>query len=183
MAHIAFLVDNHFEQVELTGPWDQLRAKGHRTTLIATQQKELQGLNHVDMGDRFHADLLLSEASVADFDALVLPGGTVNSDAVRANPEVLAFVKKFATLPKPIAAICHAPWVLVSSGLARGKTLTAYHTIKDDLQNAGAIYTDQAVCIDHYLITSRCPDDIDAFSAAIDDMLTGAAPVDDSILN
>lgn len=177
MAHIAFLVDNYFEQVELTGPRERLQAQGHTTALISTQHRTLQGLNHVDMADQFQADLMLSDADEKDFDALVLPGGTVNSDALRMNPDAQAFVKRFADAPKPIAAICHAPWLLISSGLARGRTLTAYHTLKDDLQNAGAIYLDQAVCIDHYLITSRCPDDIAAFAEAIHHMLTDAALV------
>jgi protease I len=175
MANIAFLVDNDFEQVELTGPRRRLEAKGHRTTLISTGETIVQGLNHIQQGDQFDVDLMLKDANVADFDALVLPGGTVNADALRVNEDAQALVRAFVRHHKPIAAICHAPWLLISSDVVRGHTLTAYHTLKDDLQNAGAEYVDQAVCVDHLLITSRGPDDIPAFAEAIDDLLVGAS--------
>jgi protease I len=179
MANIAFLVDNFFEQVEMTEPRQRLEDLGHQVTLISTGEKTVQGLNHVDLGDTFDVDLMLKNASAADFDALVLPGGTVNADNLRVVEEAQAFVRAFAERNKPLAAICHAPWVLVSSRLARGRTLTGYHTIKDDLINAGADYLDQKVCIDNNLITSRCPDDIPAFVAAIHEALAGTAHIHD----
>lgn len=175
MANIAFLVDNFFEQVEMTEPRQRLEDLGHQVTLISTGEKQVQGLNHVDTGDTFDVDLLLKDASAADFDALVLPGGAVNADTLRVNEAAQDFVRAFATNNKPLAAICHAPWVLISSLLARGRTLTAYHTIKDDLINAGADYLDQKVCIDNTFITSRCPDDIKAFVDAIHESLAGTA--------
>jgi protease I len=175
MANIAFLVDNFFEQVEMTDPRQRLEDLGHQITLISTGKKHVQGLNHVSMGDTFEVDLLLKNASAKDFDALVLPGGAVNADNLRVIEDAQAFVRAFAQDNKPLAAICHAPWVLISSQLARGRTLTAYHTIKDDLINAGADYLDQKVCIDNTFITSRCPDDIAAFVDAIHESLAGTA--------
>lgn len=182
MARIAFLVANDFEQVELTGPRQRLEAKGHQITLISTGEMIVQGLNHVEKGDHFDVDLTLNDAKSEDFDALVLPGGTVNADALRVNTQAQTFVRDFVRHHKPVAAICHAPWLLISSGVVLGRTLTAYHTLKDDIQNAGAEYVDQAVCVDQNLITSRCPDDIAAFAEAIDDMLAGTSHLDPSIL-
>lgn len=172
MAHIAFLLDTDFEQIEYTQPKDLLEAKGHQTTLITTQpNKQVQGLNHSDKGDTFTADLLIHEAKVADFDAIVLPGGTVNADALRFNPDAQAMVKAFNDAGKPVAAICHTPWIFVDTKLARGKRLTAYKTVAIDLQNAGATYEDKSVVVDGNFITSREPKDIPDFATAIDEAL------------
>lgn len=172
MAKIAFLLDTDFEQVEYTQPNDSLKQKGHSTTLITTQkQKQVQGLNHTDKADTFTADLLIGEAKAEDYDALVLPGGTVNADALRFNTDAQAFVKAFNEAGKPIAAICHAPWVLVDTEIAKGKTLTGYETTAIDLKNAGATYQDKSVVVDGNLITSRKPDDIPDFVEAIDKAL------------
>lgn len=173
MARIAFLVDNDFEQVELTGTRQRLMAQGHDTVLISTEHTTVQGWNHHDKADLFEVDQMLKDTHAHDFDALVLAGGVLNSDSLRSNPQAQQLVRDFCKAEKPIAAICHAAWLLISSGVVRGRTLTAYHTLKDDLENAGARYLDQAVCVDHQLITSRCPDDIAAFSAAIHDALEG----------
>ncbi len=169
MPKIAFLLDTDFEQVEYTQPNDLLKQKGHTTTLITSQsQKQVRGLNHTDPADSFTADLLLSDANPADYDAIVLPGGTANADALRFNTDAQAFVKAFAAAGKPIAAICHAPWVLVDSGLAKGKTLTGYKTIAIDLKNAGATFEDKSVVVDGNFITSRQPEDIPDFVTAIE---------------
>lgn len=169
MANIAFLLDTDFEQVEYTQPNDSLKQKGHTTTLITTQQqKQVRGLNHTDPADNFTADLLIGEAKADDYDALVLPGGTANADALRFNKDAQAFINAFYQAKKPIAGICHAPWAFVDTGIAKGKTLTGYKTIAIDLQNAGATYQDKSVVVDGNLITSRQPDDIPDFVEAID---------------
>lgn len=172
MAKIAFLLDTDFEQVEYTQPNDSLKQKGHTTTLITTQkQKQVRGLNHTDPADNFTADLLIGEAKAEEFDALVMPGGTANADALRFNTDAQAFVKAFYDAGKPVAAICHAPWVFVDTQIAQGKKLTGYKTIAIDLKNAGATFEDKSVVVDGNLITSRQPDDIPDFVEAIDNAL------------
>ena len=172
MAKIAFLLDTDFEQVEYTKPKQLLEAKGHQTTLITTQpQKQVRGLNHTDPADSFTADLLIGEANAADYDAIVLPGGGANADALRGNTDAQNMVKAFLNSDKPVAAICHAPWIFVDSQLANGKKLTAYKTIAIDLKNAGASFEDKSVVVDGNLITSRQPDDINDFVEAIDKAL------------
>jgi len=173
MAKIACLVDDLFEQVEMTEPKRLLEAKGHQVVLIGASKSTVQGLHHDKKGSTFNVDMLLKDIHAYDFDALMLPGGTLNADSLRVNEQAQALVQAFYAMHKPIAAICHAPWVLISSHVVRGRTLTAYHTLKDDLQNAGADYVDQQVCIDNTLITSRCPDDIPAFADAINEALNG----------
>lgn len=168
MANIAFLLDTDFEQVEYTKPKQLLEAKGHQTTLITTQeQKQVRGLNHTDPADTFTADLLIGEANATDFDALVLPGGGANADALRFNKDAQAMVEAFYKAGKPVAAICHAPWIFVDTNIAQGKKLTAYKTIACDLKNAGAQFADTSVVVDGNLITSRQPEDIEDFVDAI----------------
>lgn len=170
MAKIAFLVHNYFEQVELTEPREILEQHGHTTVLIAAEDKTVQGMQgDVNKQDQFDADLLLKEAKVSDYDALVLPGGTVNADKLRINPAAQQLVKDFLQADRLVAAICHAPWLLISSGVVKGKTITAYESLKDDVNNAGATYQDEAVVRDGDIITSRKPDDIPAFAQAIDE--------------
>lgn len=172
MTKLAFLVDNYFEQVELTETREILEEYGHQTVLIATEQLNLQGMQgDVNKKDHFRADLLLKDAKAADYDALILPGGTVNADRLRVNKQAQAFVKDFLAADLLVAAICHAPWLLISSEVVKGKKLTAYRSLKDDLINAGANYHDEPVVYDTNLITSRKPDDISAFAQAIDEFL------------
>lgn len=172
MAKIAFLLDTDFEQVEYTKPKALLEQKGHETTLITTQkQKQVQGLNHTDKADKFTADLLIGEAKADDYDSIVLPGGTVNADALRFNTDAQKLVKAFFDAGKPVAAICHAPWILVDTGIAKGKTLTGYKTTAIDLKNVGANFEDKSVVVDANLITSRQPEDIPDFVEAIDKAL------------
>lgn len=172
MTKLAFLVDNYFEQVELTETRDTLEEYGHQTVLIGTTQLNLQGMeSDVNKKDHFRADLLLKDAKASDYDALILPGGTVNADKLRVNPQAQQLVKDFLAADKLVAAICHAPWLLISSNVVKGKNITGYHSLKDDLNNAGAQYQDEPVVHDSNLITSRKPDDISAFAQAIDEYL------------
>lgn len=171
---VAILVHNYFEQAEFEGPLQGLRdAAGEIQVISASGKKELQGLNHVEKGDKFTADALLDEASADDYDALVLPGGAINADALRMEEKARDWARQFMTAGKPVAAICHAPWLLVSAGLASGRHLTSYFTIQDDMRNAGADWTDKEVVVDGNLITSRQPDDVPAFTEAVIRQLAG----------
>ena len=172
MKKIAFLLDTDFEQTEYEDVNNQLKAKGYKTTLITTSDdKKVQGMQHSDKGDTFTADLFAKDAQAADYDAIVLPGGTINADALRGKSEAQRLIKAFNEAGKPIAAICHAPWAFINSGMAKGKTLTAYASLQTDLENAGATFVDKAVQQDGNLITSRTPDDIPQFVEAIDKAL------------
>ncbi|AMN48555.1 type 1 glutamine amidotransferase domain-containing protein [Psychrobacter sp. P2G3] len=174
MKTIAFLLHNNFEQAEYEDVNNQLKEKGYKTVLITTnKEKEVQGMNEdVNKGDTFTADIFAKDAKVADYDALVLPGGTVNADTIRGNKEAHDIVNAVNDADKPLAVICHAPWVLINTGIAKGKTLTAYHSLQTDLENAGATFVDKIVQVDGNLITSRNPDDINNFVEAIDKALS-----------
>ena len=169
---IAFLVANSgVEQVELTTPWQQLRDAGASTVLIAPEKDTVQAMNNdVEPGDTFTPDLAVADASVADYAGLVLPGGTTNPDQLRMEPDAVALVKAFAAAGKPIAAICHGPWMLVEADVLRGKNLTSYPSVRTDVQNAGGTWHDQesVTCTDGgwTLVTSRDPDDLPAFGEA-----------------
>lgn len=164
---IAMIVHDYFEQAEMEDVRILLQQAGHEVDLIAPERDEVRGLHHVEMGDTFDVDVALSEAEPEDYDAVVLPGGTINADQLRIVPDALNFVESMYNSDKVVAAICHAPWVLVSLGIVEGKTITSYPTLKDDIQNAGGVWINQDVASDGHLITSRNPDDIPAFSHAI----------------
>jgi protease I len=164
---VAIVVDDFFEQAEFTGPRDALTEAGAEVTVISTGGEEVHGLNHVDPGDTFESDMSTAEADPDDYDALVLPGGAVNADNLRMDGDVQEWVRSYLSAGKPVAVICHAPWVLVSAGVAEGMKLTSWPTIQDDLKNAGANWVDAEVVVDGNLITSRKPDDIPAFNEAI----------------
>ncbi|HVX47880.1 MAG TPA: type 1 glutamine amidotransferase domain-containing protein [Candidatus Saccharimonadales bacterium] len=170
---VAVLVDNYFEQAEFTGPIDALKEAGATVEVIAAEPEDgkVQGLNHIDKGDQFPIDKTLDETDIEDYDALVLPGGAVNADHLRMQDKAREWVRQVAEAGKPLAVICHAPWVLASAGLARGRKLTSYFTIQDDMRNAGADWVDEEVVIDGNIITSRNPDDIPAFNQALVKML------------
>lgn len=174
MKTIAFLLHNNFEQAEYEDVNNQLKNKGYKTILITTNKdKEVQGMNQdVNKGDTFIADIFAKDAKVADYDALVVPGGTVNADTIRDNKEAHDIINAINDAKKPLAVICHAPWILINTGIAKGKTLTAYNTLQTDLENAGANFVDKTVQIDGNLITSRNPDDIKNFVDAIDKALS-----------
>lgn len=174
MKMIAFLLHNNFEQAEYEEVNNKLKEKGYSTVLITTDKnKEVQGMNQdVNKGDTFMADLFAKEANPSDYDALVLPGGTVNADTIRGNEEAHSIINAINNDNKTLAVICHAPWTLINTGIAKGKTLTAYHSLQTDLENAGANFVDKSVQVDGNLITSRNPDDIDNFVDAIDKALS-----------
>ena len=169
---IAFLVANEgIEQVELTAPWQAVKDAGGEPVLLAPEAGSAQAFNHLEQGDAFDVDVVVGAGEVGDYAGLVLPGGVANPDNLRTHDEAVAFVKGFAAAGKPIAAICHAPWTLIEAGLTRGKTLTSWPSLRTDLQNSGATWTDEEVfrcdCEGFVLITSRNPDDLPAFNAAL----------------
>jgi protease I len=164
---VAILVMDGFEQIEMTSPREALEEAGAVTVLISSNPENVQGFNHFDKADSFKVDMNLKNANPDDFDALLLPGGANNADALRVVPEAKEFVKKIVAENKPIAVICHGPWLLVSAGLVKGKTITSYHTIQDDIRNAGANWVDQEVVHDGNWVSSRSPKDLPAFNKAM----------------
>jgi protease I len=171
--HVAILVHNYFEQAEFEEPLTTLKNAGAEVTVISADKKDLQGLNHVDKGDTFTADLLLDQATPEDYDALVLPGGAINADNLRMVPAAREWVTNFLDAERPLAVICHAPWVLVSADVVEGRRLTSFYTIQDDIANAGGEWVDLPVVVDGSLITSRKPDDLVQFTDAILKALSG----------
>ena len=161
---VAILAADGFEQVELTRPRAALDDAGAETTVVSLKSGSIQGMNHADKGETVAVDQTLGEAKPDDFDALRIPGGLMNPDSLRSSEEALEFVRHFFREGKPVAAICHAPWVLIDAGIIRGRTVTSWPAIKSDIQNAGAHWVDQEVVVDNGLVTSRKPDDIPAFN-------------------
>lgn len=168
---ICILATHGFEQSELIQPRDDLQGAGAKVTIVSPESGEIRGWKGDDWGQSVAVDAPLDGAKAEDYDALVLPGGQINPDLLRANETAMALIKEFARARKPIAAVCHAPWLLIEAGLVRGRTLTCYTSIRTDLKNAGANYVDQEVVIDGNLITSRNPDDLPAFGKAIAEMV------------
>jgi protease I len=161
---VAILATDGVEQVELSEPRKALDAAGAKTTLVSVKEGEIKGWNHTEWGQKFHVDLPLTNARPGDFDALMLPGGVINPDHLRMEPKAVAFVKAFLDSGKPVAAICHGPWMVLEAGGARGKRMTSWPSLKTDLKNAGAEWVDEQVVADGKLVTSRKPDDIPAFN-------------------
>jgi protease I len=161
---IAILVTDDFEQVELTEPKRALDVSGAVTTIIAPHSGQVQGMNHDEKADRFNVDLTLDEADPDDYDAVLLPGGVINADALRMEPKAQQFIRQIDAADKPIAVICHGSWLLVSAGLATGRVLTSYHTLQDDIRNAGGRWVDLALVHDQNWVSSRFPDDIPLFN-------------------
>lgn len=161
---IAILAADGFEQAELEEPKKALDKAGATTSIVSPESGEIQGMKHADKGDKFHVDVDLEDADPADYDGLMIPGGMMNPDELRANPTALNFVRHFFEKGKPVAAICHAPWVLIDAGVAKGRTLTSWPAIQTDVRNAGATWVDKEVVVDNGLVTSRKPDDIPAFN-------------------
>ena len=168
---VAFLATDMVEQVELTKPWDAVERAGGSPELISLEDGEIQGFNHYDKGDRFQVDRTVAEASVDDYDALVIPGGVGNPDTMRDDDDAVRFVREFMESGKPMAVICHGPWMLAEADVARGRKLTSFSSIQTDLKNAGAEWVDEEVVVDGTLITSRDPDDLPAFVGALEDAL------------
>jgi protease I len=164
---VAILVSTDFEQAEMTEPRKALQQAGATTQIISVKPGQITGMNHDVKADSFNVDLTLDQAKPEDFDAVLLPGGALNADFLRVEPKAQEFVKKFDQAGKPVAFICHAPWLLVSSGLVKGRTLTSYHTIQDDIRNAGGTWQDREVVRDRNWVSSRDPKDIPAFNKAM----------------
>ena len=164
---IAILATDGFEQSELTGPRDGLKAAGFDVQVVSPKAGEIKGWKHKEWGDAVPVDVELSKANAADFDALVLPGGQMNPDSLRMQPAAVDFVRAFANDGKTVAAICHGPWLLVESGVAKDREVTSWPSVKTDLVNAGATWKDAPVVVDGNIITSRKPDDIPAFTEAV----------------
>jgi protease I len=165
---VAFLMANEgVEQVELTEPLKAVRAAGAETEIVAPEAGEVQAFNHLDKGDTFPVDESLGEADPSHFDALVLPGGVANPDELRTEEEALRFVRHFFEAGKPVGVICHGPWTLLEAGVLQGRTLTSWPSLKTDLRNAGAEWVDEEVHVDQGLVSSRKPDDLEAFNAKI----------------
>jgi protease I len=170
---VAILAADGVERVEVEQPRDALRQVGAETDLLSLHDGEIQARNHdLEAAGTFPVEGLVANASVEDYDALLLPGGTVNPDKLRLDKAAVAFVRDFVDSGKPVAAICHGPWTLVEAGVVTGRTLTSYASIRTDLRNAGADVVDQEVATDGNLITSRSPDDLPAFCAAVVETLT-----------
>ena len=166
-ARILILSDNGFEQSELFEPLDQLQAKGATVEVATPDGDAIEGWDEDDWGDSVDADLAIGDVVIDNYDALVLPGGQMNPDLLRINAGALAVIRGFADAGKPIAAICHAPWLLIETGLIKGRRATSYASIKTDMINAGADWVDDAAVTDGLFVTSRNPGDLDAFVEAI----------------
>ena len=161
---VAILAAEGFEQAELTEPKKALEEAGAETRVVSPARGEVQGWKHFDKAERIKFDVPLDQADAADYDALLLPGGVANPDQLRTLPKAVQFVRAFFETGKPVAAICHGPWTLIEAGVVRGRTLTSWPSLKTDLTNAGAMWVDREVCVDHGLVSSRKPDDIPAFN-------------------
>jgi protease I len=161
---VAILVSDGFEQVEMTEPRKALDAAGAQTQIVSPLDGSVRGWKHLDPADAFEVDVPLQGAAAGDFDALLLPGGVVNPDALRINEKAVAFVRDFVAAGKPIAAICHGPWTLINAGGVEGRKMTSWPSLRVDLKNAGADWADKEVIVDDELVTSRKPDDIPAFN-------------------
>jgi protease I len=173
--NVAILVATEgIEQVELTEPRQALEQAGATVHLIAPEAGEAQAFNHLDKADTFTVDRTVSEADAGDYDGLVLPGGVANPDFLRTDEDAVAFVRGFFEQAKPVAAICHAPWTLIEAGVVEGRTLTSWPSLQTDLRNAGATWVDEEVVVDQGLVTSRNPDDLEAFCAkAVEELCEG----------
>ncbi|MDR6215577.1 type 1 glutamine amidotransferase domain-containing protein [Paracidovorax wautersii] len=170
---VAILVTDGFEQVELTGPRDALKAAGITTRIVAPKAGQVQGFRHDAKGDALPVDLTLKDARPDDFDAVLLPGGVINSDALRTDADAQAFVQAIDRAGKPVAVICHGAWLLIDAGLVKGKTLTSWPSLATDLRNAGAEWVDQEVQVQGRWVSSRKPDDLPAFQKALLQQLQG----------
>ncbi|MEU6647147.1 type 1 glutamine amidotransferase domain-containing protein [Saccharomonospora sp. NPDC046836] len=151
------------EQVELTEPWKAVQAAGGKPELISTRAGRIQAFNHLDKADTFPVDKVVTEASVDDYDGLVLPGGVANPDQLRTNPNVVRFVGDFFAKRKPVAVICHGSWTLIEADVVRGRRITSWPSLQTDLRNAGAEWVDREVVVDQGLVSSRKPADLPAF--------------------
>jgi protease I len=165
---IAFLVATEgIEQVELTEPWNAVEEAGGTPKLLSVESGKVQAFHHLDKGDTFAVDAVVADADPTSYDGLVLPGGVANPDALRTDEDAVTFVREFVEADRPVAAICHAPWTLAEADVVRGRRLTSWPSLQTDLRNAGAEWVDEEVHVDQGLVSSRKPDDLEAFNAKI----------------
>jgi protease I len=164
---IAILIEDGFEQVEMVEPRKALDQAGAQTSIVSPRNGRVRAWNFTEWGDSFPVDVALNRARPQDFDALLLPGGVMNPDTLRMEPNAVAFAKAFFDAGKPVAVICHGPWTVIETGAARGRRIASWPSLKTDLRNAGAEWVDQEVVVDGNLVSSRKPDDIPAFIRAM----------------
>jgi protease I len=164
---VAIILTDGFEQIEMTSPREALENAGARCVLIAPEAGEVQGFKHHDKADKFPVDLTLTKADASDFDAVLLPGGVINSDAIRVDQKAQQFVREMDRAGKPVAVICHGAWLLASADLVNGRTMTSWPTLQDDLRNAGAKWEDRECIRDRNWVSSRKPDDLPAFNREV----------------
>jgi protease I len=164
---VAFLATDMVEQVELTEPWKAVQDEGATPELVSLEEGEIQGFNHYDKADTFKVDRTVEEASADDYDALVIPGGVGNPDAMRLDENAVEFTRQFFEQGKPVGVICHGPWMLVEAGVVRDRTVTSWPSLRTDIRNAGGNWVDEKVVVDQGLVTSREPDDLPAFNEKI----------------
>jgi protease I len=164
---VAFLFTDGAEQVEVTEPLEAVRKAGADVDIVSLEKGEVEMWKHFDKGDKIKADKAVADADASDYDGLVLPGGVANPDQLRLNKDAVKFVRDFFEQDKPTGVICHGPWMLVETGVAKGRTVTSWPSLQTDLRNAGAEWVDKEVVVDNGLVTSRKPDDLPAFCAKI----------------
>ena len=164
---IAFLATDMVEQVELTEPWNAVKAEGGEPELISLEEGKIQGFNHYNKGDTFEVARTVEEARADDYDGLVVPGGVGNPDTMRTDENAVELVRQFFEQGKPVGVICHGPWMLVEAAVLRGRTITSWPSLATDIRNAGGNWVDEEVVVDQGLVTSRKPDDLPAFNAKI----------------
>jgi len=164
---VAFLFTEGAEQVEVTAPLEAVRKAGADADIISLEKGEVEMWKHFDKGDKITAEVAVSDADPSDYDGLVLPGGVANPDQLRADKEAVKFVRTFFEQDKPVGVICHGPWMLVETGVAKGRRVTSWPSLRTDLRNAGAEWVDEEVVVDNGLVTSRKPDDLPAFCAKV----------------
>ncbi len=172
---VAVLATDGFEESELTEPVKALTEAGAQVTVVSLKPGKIQGVRHDTKSAKIEVDRTIDEVDAAQFDAVQLPGGALNADTLRVVPEVQSFLQAMQEAGKPMAAICHAPWLLISAGLVRGRTLTSYHTIRDDIRNAGGNWVNQEMVEDDNWVTSRQPSDLPAFNRAMLDLFARCA--------
>jgi len=171
---VAILVEDGFEQIELTSPKQALEEAGATTHIISPRRGKVKGWEHTKWGQEFPVDVAIEQADARDYDALLLPGGVMNPDKLRTSKPAVQFVRSFFDQRKPVAAICHGPWILAEANVLNGRKVTSYHSIQTDLKNAGANWVDQEVVVDQGLVTSRNPDDLPAFNRKlVEEVLEG----------
>jgi protease I len=171
---VAFLATDMVEQVELTEPWKAVRDAGGTTELLSLEEGEIQGFNHYDKADKFTVDRKVEDVSIDDYDALVIPGGVGNPDTMRMDENAVRFVREFCEAGKPMAVICHAAWMLVEADVVQDRRLTSFWSIKTDVENAGGNWVDQDVVVDGNIVTSRNPDDLQAFNRELVELFAKA---------